>query len=223
MDDRTFDEQTARQWILTIERGANPVRERDLYPLLRAWVERAAPARILEVGCGQGDCSRTIDLTGRIYVGIDPSPFLIERARELYASEYRHFQLGNVYALPFADTQLDSVFSVMVWHLLSDIRKASHEMSRVLRSGGHFLIVTALSEWAEFYTNVKTDGRRLEGDIVREGGSIDHDVLHLPSLNEIVTSLNEANLEVTSAKLFRECRQGQGRELLISIQGTLSR
>jgi len=227
MDDLTFDEQTARKWIQTIENGAKPVRERDLYPLLGAWMGRIAPTRILEIGCGQGDCSRTINLSGRTYVGIDPSPFLIERARELYASKCRCFQIGNAYALPFADAQFDAVFSIMVWHLLSDIRKATREMSRVLLPGGHFLIVTAnpaaYADWADLYTNVKTDGRRLEGDMLKDGLIVDHDVLHLHSLDEIVTSLNVASLGIALVEPFRKARQGQGRELLVSIQGTLAR
>lgn len=225
MDDRTFDQQTAQQWIRTIENRDNPVRERDVYPLLRSWLEMAAPTRILEIGCGQGDCSRNINLAGRSYVGVDPSPFLIKRAKELYESEQRRFIPGNAYNLPFAGSEFDGVFSVMVWHLLSDIHAAAQEMRRILRPGGHFLIVTAnpaaYAEWAELYTNVKTDGRRFEGDMVRDGTIVDHDVLHLHTLDEIVASLNEASLEVSSVEPFRKSRQGQGREFLLSIQGTL--
>jgi SAM-dependent methyltransferase len=226
MDDRTFDEETARQWIRTIENRTNPVREQDLYPLLRAWMETASPTCILEIGCGQGDCSAKINLAGRSYIGADPSPFLINRARELFEAENRRFELGNAYGLPFADCRFDGVFSVMVWHLLSGIQKAAGEMSRALKPGGHFLIVTAnpdaCSEWAELYTNTKTAGRRFEGDMQQDGRNLDHDVLYFHTLDEIVDSLELAKFEVGSVEPFRKSRQGQGREYLISIQGTLT-
>lgn len=224
MDDRTFNEQAARQWIRTIESGS-AVRDQDIYPLLRTWMETASPGRILEIGCGQGACSDKINLNGRSYIGTDPSRFLIRRARELYESENRRFVSGNAYALPFSQRQFDSVFSVMVWHLLNDLQKAALEMSRVLRPGGRFQIVTAnpnaYSEWAELYINPKTDGRRFEGDMPGDGKTLDHDVLYFHTLDEIVGSLKFAKLEIGSVVPFRKSKEGRGREYLISIQGTL--
>ncbi|MCW5551691.1 MAG: class I SAM-dependent methyltransferase [Verrucomicrobiae bacterium] len=223
MNDRTFGEETARQWIQIIESRGNPVREQDLSPLLRSWVETASPKRLLEIGCGQGDCSARINLTNRSYVGIDPSPFLINRAKELYESEERRFMSGNAYKLPFSEREFDGVFSVMVWHLLSEVQTAAREMSRVMRPSGHFLMVTAnpeaRSEWAEFYINVNITGRCLEGDIQGEGKILDHDVLYLHPLDDIVSTLRFAGLEVGSIASFRKSQQGQGREYLIAIQG----
>lgn len=225
MDDRTFDEPTARQWIRTIECGTNPVREQDLYPRLRTWMETASPARILEIGCGQGDCSARLDLAERSYVGVDPSPFLIAQAKELYESEHRRFIAGNAYALPFAEREFEATFSVMVWHLLSDLQTAAQEMSRVLKPGGHFLIVTAnpeaLAEWAGLYINPKITGRRLEGDMQLDGKILDHDVLYLHTLNELVAALRLAKFEMGSIVPFRKSKQRKGHEYFISITGTL--
>lgn len=225
MDDRTFDEQTARQWIRAIEDRANPVREQDVYPFLRRWLESASPARVLEIGCGQGDCSAKINLAGRSYLGVDPSPFLIRRAKELHRSGNRRFQPGNAYALPFDDRYFDGVFSVMVWHLLSDLQQAARKLGRVLRPGGHFLMVTAnpeaQAEWAELYLDPRIEGRRLEGGMQMDGNILDHDVLYFHKLDEIVASLGLVKLEVGSVEPFRKSNQGQGREYLISIQGTL--
>ncbi len=224
MDDRTFNEQAARHWIRTIESGSS-VRDQDIYPLLRIWVEAAPPSRILEIGCGQGACSDNINLNARSYIGTDPSSFLISRARELYEPENRRFISGNAYALPFSERQFDSVFSVMVWHLLSDLQKAALEMGRVLRPDGRFQIVTAnpnaYSEWADLYINPKTDGRRFEGDMPGDGKTLDHDVLYFHTLDEILGSLKLAKSEIGSVVPFRKSKPGPGREYLISIQGTL--
>ena len=226
MDDRTFDERTARQWIEGVESGANRKREQDVYPRLRAWVARASPARTLEVGCGQGVCSDHIDLRGRHYTGIDPSPFLIGRANELYRSPARQFLCGNAYDLPFSERAFDAVFSVMVWHLLRDIQQAALEISRVLQPAGHFLIITAnpnaCPEWAALYTHTKTAGRRFEGDLRSDGQTAGHDVLYFHTLDEIFEALRSARLAVDLVEPFRKSGEPSQRECLLSIQGRRS-
>jgi SAM-dependent methyltransferase len=223
MNDRTFDEATARQWIRGIESGNSRVRQQDIYPRLSAWVERLAPARLLEIGCGQGVCSDNINLAGRHYTGVDPSSFLILRAKELHLSDHRQFLCGNAYGLPFPAGQFEAAFSVMVWHLLSDLQKAALELGRVLKPAGRFLVITAnpaaYQEWAALYINKKIEGRRFEGDMQLEGKTVDHDVLYFHTLDDIVNSLRLAQLEVASIEPFRKSNEGQAQEYLISIEG----
>ena len=96
----TDDEKIARDWINAVER--NRVREADIYPQLKAWVHQISATDILDVGCRQGICSDKIDLRLRNYTGIDLSPILIDRAKQLYNSENRHFLTGSIYDLPFS-------------------------------------------------------------------------------------------------------------------------
>jgi hypothetical protein len=58
--------------------------------------------------------------------GVEPSPYLVERAKQLYPQPNRNFILGNAYALPFSDGTFDAAFSVTVWHLLSDLQTAAN-------------------------------------------------------------------------------------------------
>jgi hypothetical protein len=60
MDDQTFDEKTARDWITSVE--SSKVRSNDIFPKLSAWVDRTFPSEILEIGSGQGICSDHIGL-----------------------------------------------------------------------------------------------------------------------------------------------------------------
>src|SRR4051812_22309703 len=99
MDDRTFDPQTALDWIAAVETSTQTARDIDIYPMLNEWIRCASPKTILDIGCGQGICSDKIDLEGRNYAGIEPSPFLLNRATELYSSENRTFLPGNAYDL----------------------------------------------------------------------------------------------------------------------------
>ena len=223
MDDRTFDHKTAQEWIEGVEGGTNRIRDQDVYPILRAWVEHASPQQILEIGCGQGVCSDHIDLKGRRYTGVDPSPFMLERAKKLYESQSRRFLSGNAYDLPFPGGLFDGAFSVMVWHLLSDLGKAAAELSRVLKNAGHFLVITAnpdsYSEWKELYTNAKLEGQRFEGDMKLTGDRVAHDVLYLHTLDDLSGSLRSAHLKIDRVEKFRKSKKGQGEEYLVSISG----
>jgi malonyl-CoA O-methyltransferase len=167
MDDRIFDDETALQWISAIEYVKNSTRDLDIHPEVQAWVKKNSLTEILEIGSGQGICSDKINLDNRRYTGVESSPKMTERAKKLYSRENRSFVLGNVYSLPFATEVFDGAFSILVWHLLSDLETAARELARVLKSGGHFLIVTAnpeaYSAWKAFYNDFQLDENVLRG------------------------------------------------------------
>jgi SAM-dependent methyltransferase len=225
MDDHAFDQKTALEWINIIEGGNSRARDADgdIYPRLKTWVARLSPPEILEIGSGQGICSDNIDLGDRRYTGLEPSPFLVDRAKHLYRSENRRFMVGNAYNMPFPNGVFDAAFSVAVWHLLSDLQKAANELSRVLRTGGHFLIITAnpgaYSLWTDRYTDTRLDGRRFEGKAQLPDQSVSHDVLYLHPFDEIASSLQSAHLQIEEAETFRTSEQSKGREYFISIRG----
>ena len=215
MDDRHFDQNAAREWIESVEGEKGRPREIDLYPHLRKWVDRISPTKIVDIGCGQGICSQKIDLNGRNYFGIEPSLFLLERAIRLHQESNKVFVTGNAYALPFSDSFFDAAFSIAVWHLLEDKMKAASELSRILKHGGHFMIVAAnpdfYDEWTKTYTHGAKRGQRFEGKMRNEDGSESTDVLYLHSLDEINMSLQSAQLEIHGTTTFRTA---------IAIQGT---
>jgi len=216
MDDRHFDKIAAMEWIKTIEGENGLIRESDLYPHLREWVERVNPQKIIDIGCGQGICSANIDLTGRNYFGIDPSPFLLERAMLLHTEPNKFFSPGNAYELPFSDCSFDAAFSIAVWHLLEDKPKAAREMSRVVKQGGHFMIVAAnpatYDEWIKTYSSGTQHGYRFEGQMRHDDGSESTDVLYLHSLDEIIASLQLADFEIESKTAFRTAISIQGKK-----------
>ena len=211
MDDRTFDEPSARAWIETIEAAKTSPRDHDIYPRLNTWIQRTQPASLLEIGAGQGVCSDKIDLANRHYTGVEPSPFLLDRANERYAHDNRRFTVGSAYALPADDAAFDAAFSVAVWHLLADLEAAARELSRVLKPGGSFLIITAnpgnYSAWTERYAESRQEGRRFEGRTPD-----DVDVLYLHTLEEITGSLEAAGVSIRTIETFRE-------DVFVAIEG----
>lgn len=216
MDDRNFTQKDAEEWISMIETSGPTLRDQDVYPHIGNWIKRVRPELVLEIGAGQGVCSEKIDFSGT-YIGLDPSLHLLDRAKYLYGSTNRRFVEGGAYAVPFSRGTFDAAFSVMVWHLLSDIKKASLELGRVLKPNGKFLIVTTHPEFykklRDGYCDVEIEGRRFEGTMLRPPHS--HDVLYLHSLEEIQSALTLAGLSISDAISFRE-------QTLLAIEGERS-
>lgn len=220
MDDRTFDKQTALDWIQAVEVSGKSFRDDYVYPKLNNLIDHTSPKTILDIGCGQGICSDKIDLKNCKYSGVEPSPFLIERAKDLYSSSNREFLLGNAYAIPAPDHSFDAAFSIMVWHLLSNLKKAASELSRVLRENGCFLIVTANPEaytaWKSFYPDATITGKKLEGT-TQVGEALSRDVLYLHTLEELKDSFQNVGLNIEHNETFLKAKDSS--KLLISIQG----
>jgi SAM-dependent methyltransferase len=218
VDDQTFDRQTALDWIHAIE-ARQEIRDQDV--ILQNWANRILPKQILEIGCGQGISSSRIDLSNTKYTGVEPSPYLIQRARELYLANNRIFYQGSAYALPVASNAFDAAFSILVWHLLSDIEAASKELSRVLESNGNFLIITANPDgydgWRALYPEPVITGKRLEGTM-QLNGRPSKDVLYLHSFDEIRELLELQGLKIETAEPFRKS-SFEGQHYLIAIQG----
>lgn len=143
MDDHNFDQQTAQDWINAIEKPGKSWRDDHVYSKLNSLIHDTLPETILDIGCGQGICCEKIELSQGRYTGIEPSPYLLDRAKQLYSSRDKTFLRGNAYDLPVPNRSFDAAFSILVWHLLMDLEKASSELSRVLAENGQFLIVTA--------------------------------------------------------------------------------
>lgn len=189
MDDRNFDRKSADDWISLIESEDAKIREQDIYPHLRKWIWDNDITSVVDLGCGQGACSQIIPQVTE-YLGIEPSKFLLKRAWELYPKS--EFLEGSAYKIPLEDSSSEAVFSIAVWHLLADIEKATRELARVLKPGGHYLIVTANPEHEIW---VKSADR-----------------LHLRSENDICDPLLRNGLKPTSIGAYRSFWFFEGRK-----------
>lgn len=104
----------------------------------------AQPDAVLDVGCGTGR------LLGSIHerwpdaklMGIDPTPGMVERARQLNSSAT--FEVSSAEALPVSDASVDVVVSTFSFHHWSDQGAGLREVARVLRPGGYFFLADAV-------------------------------------------------------------------------------
>jgi SAM-dependent methyltransferase len=108
------------------------------------WVYRDAffellpvtPARVLEVGCGEGRVARDLRARGYDVTGLDVSPTLVEAASDSDPSGT--YVVGDASALPFGDSSFDLVVSYNSLIDVEDMTAAVAEAGRVLRQGGCF-------------------------------------------------------------------------------------
>jgi SAM-dependent methyltransferase len=103
-------------------------------PLVDA-VVAAAPARVLEVGCGWGELAEWIAReTGAEVVAVDLSPRMVELARERGVDA----GVADVQSLPFEDAIFDVVVAAWMLYHVPDLDRGLAEIARVLRPGGTF-------------------------------------------------------------------------------------
>jgi SAM-dependent methyltransferase len=148
----TIDDRNRAFWdeacgtVAASSRGLNTSAEFDrwffqYYPFLNRYITAPhfAGRRVLEVGLGYGSVGqRLIDL-GADYVGLDiaAGPIRSLRQRQIGAAALQ----GSVLALPFQDGSFDAVVSIGCIHHTGNIALAIAELFRVLRPGGHALLM----------------------------------------------------------------------------------
>ncbi len=118
------------------ELAAKPV-DRALYQL---FAELVGAGTVGDVGCGPGHVAAYLAGLGLTPVGVDPSPGMIEVARERYPE--LDFALGSFAELPVADGGwAGAVAPYSIIHVAEPDRPAAWaELARAIRPGGWLLV-----------------------------------------------------------------------------------
>ena len=116
-------------------------------PYAKVVAERAAllqPDRILETAAGTGIVTRALHLAvpQAQIVATDVNPVMLELAAQRLGSGSVSFQRADAQDLPFDDESFDLVVCQFGVMFFPDKVRAAEEARRVLRSDGHYLLVS---------------------------------------------------------------------------------
>jgi len=147
-------ENSAQAWIDSMgERGERGDwgRQHVLDPVMLARVAGGRFAEALDVGCGEGRFCRKLKAAGVRATGIDPTPAMIEAARDLDPDgDYR---LGRAETME-VDASFDLVVSYLSLIDMPDLGTAIAKMVAALRPGGTLLF----NVWDSFNTAGPPEG-----------------------------------------------------------------
>lgn len=128
------------QWYDDYLEGADTYQEKVIAPNLLRILALRRGERILDLACGQGYFSRLFAQAGAQTEGTDVSPELLEAARAHGGGVAYHAAAAN--DLSFAvEGEYDAAAIVLALQNIEDMDGAIAEASRVLKTGGRFVLV----------------------------------------------------------------------------------
>jgi SAM-dependent methyltransferase len=131
------------------------------YERFLTWITKslAAPARVLDLGCGCGVPVCQILARQHDVVGVDLSPVQIARARHLVPKA--QFLQADMMSVAFSDGRFDAViaFYAIIHVPLEEQRDLLASVSRWLRPGGLFLVSVGRRTW----TGTEDDWMNVQG------------------------------------------------------------
>lgn len=98
---------------------------------------------VLEVGSGRGGGARYIagSFQPAVYTGMDIAQSAVDLANKIHVLPNLRFIQGSAEDIPLADNSVDVVMNVESCHAYGSVDKFLSEVKRVLKPGGHLLLV----------------------------------------------------------------------------------
>jgi len=136
-------------------------------------------SKILDVGCGAGKLSKEVADRGYEVLAMDFSYNMIRKADatcNVNDKSHIKFLQGDIESLPFKDSVFDVVLCLGVVTYLRSERKALHEMSRVLKSGGTLILSilnkVSLAKCIDILAFAKRRLQEITGNGIRPFGKV---------------------------------------------------
>jgi len=124
----------------TIGKTYNSTRKADPYLLDRLYfhLNPKQDGKYLDIGCGSGNYTSKLQERGLSILGIDPSIEMLRKAKNVNSKiEYK---IGVAENINLPDNSIDGVIAFLTIHHWTSLEQGFHEISRVLKPSGRFVI-----------------------------------------------------------------------------------
>ena len=139
-DARTLYDQTAANWS---RQQPSSLSDYTARPQVIAMCEPLVGKLVLDLGCGEGYCSRMLRQRGARVVGLDVSERMIELARQAERANPLgiRYDTADAVTADLGDASVDLVVAVFLFNYLGveQMRKTMRNVHRMLKPGGHFV------------------------------------------------------------------------------------
>lgn len=181
----------------SMETRANEPAMQEICARYMSQISLPDAGRVLEIGCGGGAATKLLleHLSPAEWIGVDPSPGLIEMAEKKFASEPRaSFHLGDAVRSAEPDSAFDVVVAHTVFSHLPDHDAALAEALRVLKPGGRLVVFDG--DYATI-TVALFDGDPLQAAV----GAVIRNMVHAPYIMRRLPALaKKAGFIVTAVE-----------------------
>ncbi|MEV4314566.1 class I SAM-dependent methyltransferase [Actinocrispum sp. NPDC049592] len=161
------------------------------------------PGRLtLDIGCGEGRLSRSLQAVGHRMIAIDGAPNMIRAV--VTHEEPVTALLADSSRLPLADEVADCVIAFMSLHDIDPMPETVREIARVLSPGGHLVIaiVHPINSLGRFENDAYTargdyfEPKHYADPVTRDGLSMTFHGIHRP-LQAYTEALADAGFVIT--------------------------
>ena len=130
-----YERDHVSRWLATLQRHSLDA------------LELGPSDQLIDVGCGTGAAVRAAAPTVRHSVGVDLSPGMLDRARELASGAASvEFRVADAEVLPFRDSTFSALLCTTSFHHYPAPEGAVSEMARVLAPGGRIVIADMITD-----------------------------------------------------------------------------
>lgn len=208
-------ETNATAWTAAVRERRIASRRAGTDDAIIAAVLRAAPNRVLDVGCGEGWLARALSMRGCKVVGIDASEALIASARVLGGGVFETMTYAD---FPTRAAKIGASFDAVVCNfslLTADIAPVLETLREVLNPRGCLLIQT-VHPWVASGAERYVDGWRVEEFADFGAGFTEPMPWYFRTLSSWIDAVSSAGFRI--ARIDEPTDSSSGRPLSLLIQ-----
>lgn len=143
----------------------------------------------LDIGCGTGNYTHALQQKGLDFIGIDPSPLMLEKAR--IKNSQIDWRLGSAENTELSEGWVDGIIGSLTIHHWTNLKQGFAEMCRILKPSGRIVIFTSTPQQMKGYWLNHYFPKMLADSIEQ-----------MPSLAKVSAAMTASGLELLKSQKY---------------------